>query len=402
VAEAGRAIIERYNACAPGTQFDVQLSGLAAGLRMWLLEAGARHVPIQEDDGSWRLSLRREPAPAQGSVPGLHHVVADTRGSLWACERAHRVARIDCESNQVAASREVARKASHLGLDERSARIFVADAEGNEIVALRGEDLGEIARWRASGTPQIPLVTPEGVVCVTGAETGTVTIAWPSGSAYRSKTFEVGACPHDPASDRSGEHLFVPCAGEGTVVKVRIADGSVLERMPVGDGPSHLAFDEDRERLYCANSWDGSVTCLTVDGQRLAQAYSGGWAHGIDLSPDGQRVYVANFLDDSVSVFDACSLAKVASWKTEPYPHGLDVSPDGRHVVATGFGSDHLRIFDTSLNGRVARIEVGWGSSHTAFAPNGTAWTACSISDHVARLDLASLSCHARVRGQLA
>ena len=127
-------------------------------------------------------------------------------------------------------------------------------------------------------------------------------------------------------------------------------------------------------------------------------AHSGGWAHAIEISPDGRRVYVANFLDDTVAVFDADTLTLVSSLPTDCYPHGLDVSPDGKYLVTTGFGSDHVKIFDTASHCELARVEVGAGSSHTAFAPDGTAWIGCSISDHVAAVDLASRACVARLR----
>ena len=397
-AEAGRAIIERYNASDTGDRFEVLVSALEAGLRVSLLEAGARHRAEREDDGSWRVTIERRQAPAQGSVPGVHHVLAGGDGSLWTCERSRRIARIDTRTRRVVSVRAVARKASHLALDEQAGRLFVADAEACEIVALKADDLSEVARWPAPGMPQLPLVSADGIVCVTGGATGTLTVAWPSGDSYRPLTLEVGASPHDPALDHAGEHLFVPCAGDGTVVKVRMADGEIVGRMTVGEGPSHLAFHPDGTRFYSANSWDGTVTCTTAEGVRVAQAHSGGWAHAIDISPDGRWVYVANFLDDTVSVFSAATLERVALLGTDAYPHGLNVSPDGKHLVVTGFASDHLRIFDASSHRELARLEAGWGSSHTAFAPDGTAWVACSVSDHVACADLDSLTCTLRLR----
>jgi DNA-binding beta-propeller fold protein YncE len=108
--------------------------------------------------------------------------------------------------------------------------------------------------------------------------------------------------------------------------------------------------------------------------------------------------YVANFMDDTVAVFDAQTLDRVALLETDRYPHGLDVSPDGKHLVATGFGCDHARIYDARLHRELARVDVGWGSSHTDFALDGAAWIGCSVSDHVACIDLQTLACVSRVR----
>jgi YVTN family beta-propeller protein len=381
------SIIERYNSLAPGERCDVSVEEYGAGLRIALLEAGARHV-ARKESGGWRLGIERRGAPAQGSVPGLHHLVAHG-DSLWVCERARRIARIDIATRRALAVREVAHKASHLAL--AGGRLFVADPGANEVVALRAADLSGLARWNAPGMPQLPLATEAGIVCVTGGATGTVTIAWPHVDGYRTSTIEVGAAPHDPCVDASGEHLFVPCAGESAVVKVRLSDGAIVGRTTVGDGPSHLALHPDGTRVYSANSWDGSVSCISTDGALLAQATSGGWAHAIDLSPDGRFVFVANFLDDTVAVFDSVTLERIALLATEPYPHGLDVSPDGRHVVTTGFCSDHVRIFDAGTFKELARVEVGMGSSDTAFAEDGSAWVACSVADRLTRIELRSM-----------
>ncbi len=383
----GQQIIDRYNAAAPGTRFEARVDELGTGLRMWLLEAGARHTATREGDG-WRLRVERRASPAQGTIPGVHHLLSDGE-SLWVGERAQRVARIDAGSKRVLVRRAVARKASHLAL--QGERLFVADPGANEMIALRAADLAEIARWPAPGMPQLPLATPEGIVCVTGGATGTVTLARPKGGAYAAQTVKVGAAPHDPCLDAAGEHLFVPCAGESAIVKLRLSDGLIVGRAAVGDGPSHLALHPDGTRLYSANSWDGTVSCISSEGKPLAQAPSGGWAHAIEVSRDGAFVYAANFLDDTLAVFDSVTLARVAVLTTEPYAHGLDVSPDGRHIVTTGFCSDRLRIFRADDFPRMHSVGVGLGSSHTAFPDDGGAWVACSVADHLARVDLASM-----------
>lgn len=386
-AEAGRAIMAHYNDCPPGSRFRVRVDDYSAGLRVWLLEAGARHAAERVNHG-WELSIERAPSPAQGAIPGVHHVIA-LGGFVWTCERAQRVARLEAGSGRVVACRAAARRASHLALEAAAKRLFVADSEANAMIALDAGDLSEIARWDAPGGPQLPLVSPEGIVCVTGGATGTLTIARPAGHGYCAQTLAVGACPHDPALSADGQHVFVPCAGAAGLVKVRLSDGGIVGRCPTGSGPSHLAVHPDGSRIYSANSWDGTVSCVSADGEPVAQAASGGWAHAIDIAPDGRTVWVGNFLEDTLAVFDAVTLERRALLPTEPYAHGLDVSPDGRHVVATGFSSDCARIYDATLLGEIARVEVGRGSSHTAFA-EGAAFIGCSVADHVARVDLAA------------
>jgi 6-phosphogluconolactonase (cycloisomerase 2 family) len=75
----------------------------------------------------------------------------------------------------------------------------------------------------------------------------------------------------------------------------------------------------------------------------------------------------------------------------------LYISAHGRWLIATGYSSDHLRVYDATTHKEAARIEVGRGSSHVAFLPDQeTAYVACSVDDHLARLDLVTMSCTQR------
>jgi DNA-binding beta-propeller fold protein YncE len=90
-------------------------------------------------------------------------------------------------------------------------------------------------------------------------------------------------------------------------------------------------------------------------------------------------------------VFDAKTLARVATVTTDAYPHGLNISHDGKNVVTTGFSASHVRVFDAATARERSRIEVGEGGAHTAFLPDGrTAYVGCSISNHLAVIDMDS------------
>jgi hypothetical protein len=386
-ARAGALIVERYNAARPGDRLLARLDDYPPEFRIWMLEAGVRQRVARADEGGWLLAAQRGLSPAQGSVPGVHHVVASSDGSVWALERGRRLARLDAEACALVAVRAVACRASHMALDARRGRLLLADPGEDAIVAVRASDLAIEGRWPAPGGPQLPLVTEEGVACVTGPASGTLTILRPRGEGYETQTVAVGSCPHDPEATADGEAALVPCAGDGTVVKVRLSDGRIEGSAAVGAGASHCVADRGRRRFFVANSFEGTLARLGAGGALEAKAESGGWAHALALAPDGRKVFVANFLDDTVAVFDADTLERLALLPSEPYAHGLDVSPDGRHLVATGFSSERIRIYDAETHAERARVSVGLGSSHTAFV-GGRAFVACSVSDRVAVVEL--------------
>jgi YVTN family beta-propeller protein len=394
----GPALMAAYNSLVPGERLHATMDGLNAGLKVWLLEAGIRYAATPADSGSVELDIERGATPAQGTIPGVHHVAA-AGDSVWVCERAHRVARIDIATGRVAAITTAAAKASHLVLDAHANRVFVADPGAGAVLAFRASDLLLMDRWDAPGMPQLPAASPEGIVCVTGAATGTVTIATPHHGRYNAITVAVGAAPHDPLMAVDGRHVYVPCMGGAEVAKVRLSDGGIEGRVQVGAGPSHLARAPDGRHIYSANSWDGTLSRFSADGGDVTTVHSGGWAHAIEVTPDGRSVWVANFLDDTLTVFDAETLARVALLDTGRYPHGLDISPDGRYVVATAYSSRDITIYDAAARVATARVEVGMGSSHTAFTGDGSvAYIPCSVDDHVACVDVAAGRVNARLQ----
>ncbi|MDE2230378.1 MAG: beta-propeller fold lactonase family protein [Alphaproteobacteria bacterium] len=387
--EAARSVVDHYDALAPGDRAEAVLLHYPKQTRMWLLEAGVRHAVTRDPDGAWRLAFARGLSPALGTATGFHHLVARDDGTIWACQRSPVVARIDGGTRRVAVVAPVLKSGSHLAIDDSGDQIVVADPAAGQLVALRQSDLSVAHRWAVPDGPQLPLVTADGVICVTGAATGTLTIIRPQGGGYAMQTVEVGPTPHDPALSSDGSHAFVPCMGSTELAKVRLADGAIVGRCVVGDGPSHAKADYRRKRIYVANSWDGTLTALDEEGQVIASVASGRWAHALCLTPDGGQIWVANFLDDTIAVFDAVSMKRIALLPTEAYPHGLDISPDGKRAVVTGFAADHTRILDVPSCQLLARVEIGRGGAHTAFIHGSRmAVVTCSVADHLACIDL--------------
>ncbi|MDC0033067.1 beta-propeller fold lactonase family protein [Alphaproteobacteria bacterium] len=388
--EVFRSVIASYNKLAAGEPLEVTVQSYPTELQMGLVEAGAKHEAERTDDGDWSLRVRGA-SQSLSNAPGIHHVVAGRDGSIWTCQRSRRAARIDGYTRKIMVVREVATKASHMALDHERDRLFIADAGGNALVCVSANDLRHLGRWDMPGSPQLPLVTEEGISCITISGAAALGIVWPRGGGYHAKVIEVGRGPHDPVATPDGRSILVPCAGAGEVLRVSLSDGTITGRFITGDGPAHIAVHPDGERIYVANTFDGTLACISPEGDLLGKVASGRWAHVPEVTPDGRLVYVANFFDDTLSVFDARTLERLALLDTDAYPHGLDISPDGNSVVATGFSSDHVRVFDAVSYEEKVRIKVGEGSAHTAFLPdNRTAFVGCSISDHLAVIDIES------------
>src|SRR5439155_558337 len=109
-------------------------------------------------------------------------------------------------------------------------------------------------------------------------------------------------------------------------------------------------------------------------------ALMGGWVVGTgSLSAAGApKAYVGLFKDDAVAVIDTALVRlNLATWKEvarvalDKTPRGLELSPDGRRVFFTLAGVNAIQVLDTATSEIVTQIPVGTSPHYTPFTPDG-------------------------------
>ncbi|TVL94153.1 serine/threonine-protein kinase [Streptomyces sp. SAJ15] len=138
----------------------------------------------------------------------------------------------------------------------------------------------------------------------------------------------------------------------------------------VGSGPGGVAVSPDGRRVYVANYDSSSVSVIDTATDRTVgdPIPVGDLPIGLAVSPDGRRAYVANYGPDSVSVIDTATDRTVGA----PIPVGTDpaevaVSPDGRRVYVTNSISRSVSVIDTATN----RTPLGDKPDGVAVSPDG-------------------------------
>jgi YVTN family beta-propeller protein len=131
---------------------------------------------------------------------------------------------------------------------------------------------------------------------------------------------------------------------------------------------------------------------------RVTNVPAGHGSEGVDVSPDGKEIWVANAQDATVTIIDAVS--KTVS-QTLPIPlkgaNRLKITPDGKHVLIAGFGSAvstaaNLLVFDAASRKEVKQIELGGPSSGVLIVPDGSrAYVAVTAKNKIAAIDLKTL-----------
>lgn len=181
----------------------------------------------------------------------------------------------------------------------------------------------------------------------------------------------------------------------------------------VGSGQAdHEMFvpNKDASILFTANSDSDSVTVF----ERISDKHSqpswkftivpvGRGPHGIDISPDGKELWVADERDEGVWVIDVATKKVKQSFKTQTkQANRLKITPDGKRVlIVDRNGSDdpsftggpgELVVLDTLARRVVKRIQVGKLPTGLLIEPSGDrAYVSVSGDAKIAIVDLKKL-----------
>ena len=103
-------------------------------------------------------------------------------------------------------------------------------------------------------------------------------------------------------------------------------------------------------------------------------AIEGGAVSGIAVSPDGARLMVTHYGDDSFSLIDTanCAVAQTVIDIAEPFAIAMSETSAGRAYVSSASAAyDSILAFDTDANRVVASYPLAYSVTDLAVSPNG-------------------------------
>jgi YVTN family beta-propeller protein len=156
-----------------------------------------------------------------------------------------------------------------------------------------------------------------------------------------------------PAVDR----LYVANSKDGSV---RIFDGSSyapLKTIDYGDDADNLRYDSNHKRIY-AGYGSGALGEIDEEGNKAGEIKLDAHPESFQLEKDGTRIYVNLPKSRKIAVVDREKRAITATWPVAMalanYPMALD-EVDHRLFVITRFPA-RLLVFDTNTGKTVARL----------------------------------------------
>ena len=186
-------------------------------------------------------------------------------------------------------------------------------------------------------------------------------------------TIAVPKGPHGLVVTPDGRKVYVSSDGASTVSVIDTATDRVVASIDVGANPHGLAISGAGSRVL-VSGW-GSNRALVIDTatDRVIGEVPIAQPHNGTLSQDGRTAWVASQQQGATALvrLNLATWKEVARVPLDKTPRGLELSPDGRRVFFTLAGVNAIQVLDTATNEIVTQIPVGTSPHYTPFTPDG-------------------------------
>ncbi len=144
----------------------------------------------------------------------------------------------------------------------------------------------------------------------------------------------------------------------------------VLRTYPTGAREGHMVrLSPDGKRAYVTSrGGEGTLSVIYLDEDRPPDVIvTGLGAEGIDVTPDGSEIWVANRSAESVSIVDAQSLEIIETLDALPFTGRIDIGGNGTAVMVNGRSGEKpvpqiLRILDVESRTVTAEFPIRDGT----------------------------------------
>jgi len=155
--------------------------------------------------------------------------------------------------------------------------------------------------------------------------------------------------------------------GIQTVNVINTATNGIVATIPAGQGcscvgPDGLAVHPDGTRVYVANEMENTISIIdTLTNTNIGTVPVGSGPIAVTVHPNGSRVYVVNGSSPtSVQVLDTVSHATLATIPLDVVQaRGVTISPDGSRLYVTTYGSGSIKAINTATNTVIATVTTG-------------------------------------------
>lgn len=301
-------------------------------LALWLGSAapaaGLAYVTCQNGDGVSVIDLAQMAQVSRWSVPGKPAGVAvSTQAVFTVSPDAKTVRRHDPVSGAVQATATLDGGPIGIVHDAKRSRLFVSDWYNARVWVLSDDDLTQTHALETGAAPAGLALSPNGRFVASADRDANQVSIFNADSLSLHARLNVGERPFGLHFAPDGR-LFVGNVGSDDV-SVIAADGThVADQFEVGARPYGVAFAKGR--AFVTNQYADSISVVALDTLEPVETLeSGEYPEGINATPDGENIVVANWFENTITIFDAETLSVLGSVETCDGPRAFGVFISG-------------------------------------------------------------------------
>ncbi len=198
---------------------------------------------------------------------------------------------------------------------------------------------------------------------------------------------------HGIVPNASGDVIWVTAEDSASILELDTEGGEILHVWPTGGARSHMVeATADGRKLYIGNFDSGSISVIDRETGATKIVPTANGTEGIDVSPDGAEVWVANRFGPTISILDAAADSVVATIATSGgSPSKLKFQPDGKQVWVSHHLGTTVTVFDPGIRMEIDSVAVGERPLALAFNEDGSRlYVSRTRADEIVEIDTAT------------
>ena len=252
--------------------------------------------------------------------------------------------------------------------------LLVTNRSGGSISFFDLATLTEIARVPIGPTiPHEVAVSPDGRQAITaeygaGQNHGRHIILIDIASARVTGRIDLGpnSRPHTALFMPDGRHAVATMQDSDQIAFIDLETMKMIRTYPTGGREGHMMrLSPDGSHAYVTSRGaEGTLSVVFLNEDRDPVVLQTGLgAEGLEVTPDGKEIWVADRQEESVSIIDSESLQVVERFKARPYAGRIAMASGGRAVMPNGGGGgepvpQYLRLLDRATREMVAEVPL--------------------------------------------
>ncbi len=176
----------------------------------------------------------------------------------------------------------------------------------------------------------------------------------------------------------NAQTAYITSSCDNTVFVIDVAVDIVSDTI-IGSSTSYgISVSPDGSKIYVANyTASGTLSVINTATNTVSATITvGSEPYGVSVSPDGSKVYVTNQFANSVSVINTATNIVTATIAVGSFPNGISVSPDGSKVYVgncnNGHGNGTISVINSTTNTVTATIAVDSIPEGISVSPDGS------------------------------